>query len=285
MPHHPPFRKRLLIDGSPGATTLLLPAAHCAIPSFDVVLAADTGWFLDQSLDHLNVLRRIATGAGMDWVRAHTGDTARDSLNGVRVPLPLHTLTADNTYGRLAQGCARRQGVALRSAVRHQLGHPRPTPAPEGVAAECTTGTALDQAHAPPPAGPHYVRHRHPVVHIGWTSTDCRALLAHHEPPTDLDLACLACPMRSNRSWRYLRTTDRAAFAEAVAVDTALRHAHPDPAPHGMPPGTLFFLHPDRVPLDQADLSPNTGPQLSGCMPRACRSEGDGTWQTKGGNR
>ena len=80
MPHHPPFRKRLLIDGSPGATTLLLPAAHCAIPSFDVVLAADTGWFLDQSLDHLNVLRRIATGAGMDWVRAHTGDTARDSL-------------------------------------------------------------------------------------------------------------------------------------------------------------------------------------------------------------
>jgi len=286
MPHHPPSRKRLLlIDGNPGATTLLLLAAHGAIPAFDAVLAPYTGWFPNQTLDHLDLLGRIATGVGMDWVRAETEDTAQESLDGARVPLPLHTLTADDVAGRLPQGCARRQGMALRGAVRHLLGYPRPTSVPGHVVVECATGAGLEQARIPLTRGPRYVRYRRPLVDIGWTSTDCRALLAHHELPADLDLACIACPMRSHRAWRHLRTTDPAAFAEAVAVDATLRHGHPDPALRGMPPGTLFFLHPDRVPLDRADLSVDHGPQLSGCVPRACRREGDGTWLRKGGNR
>ena len=270
MTHHPPPRKRLLlVDGSPGATTLLVLAAQGEIPPFDAALIPDTGWIPEQTRRELTALRKTASDAATAWIRAETGDTARDSLAVTVLPLPLFTLTADGVAGRVPQGCARRQGVALSGAVRRLLGYPRPTLLPDQVVAECATGTTLDQAQPPPSAGPRYLRFRHPLTDTGWTNTSCIAFLAHHGLPATLDLACIACPLRSNRSWRHLKACDPAAFAEAVAVDATLRHGHPDPVLRGMPPGTEFFLHRDLVPLDQADLEAgtDTGTDRSGCVP------------------
>ncbi|WP_236572283.1 hypothetical protein [Nocardiopsis sp. FR4] len=245
----PPRQRLLLLDGSPGATTLLLLAAHGALPAFDAVLVPDTRWYPPRTYRYLERLHHIAAEAAKPWHWAKTSDTAQECLNSHRsCPLPLFTLTPDGIPGRLPQVCARRQGISLADTTRRLLGCPRPTSVPEGVVAECATGEALEHAHHPLAIGPRYVRFHRPLVDIGWTSTDCAAFLAHYELPADLDLACTACPMRSNRSWRHLRATDPAAFADAVAVDTLIRHGHPEAASHGMPPGTTFFLHPDRIP-------------------------------------
>lgn len=289
MTHRPPPRKRvLLIDGGPGATTLLVLAAHGAIPTFDAVVALDTSQNLTRTHrthHRLAELRQMAVAADMDWILATTGDTVQVSLDGSVVPLPLFTLTPDGAQGRLPHGCTRRQGVALAGAVRDLLGHPRPRPVPEGIVAECATGTTLGQAHTSSSIGPHYVRVRLPLTDIGWTHDDCVAFLAHHELPAELDLACLACPMRSNRSWRHLRDTEPAAFADAIAVDAALRHGHPSPELRGMPRGTTFFLHEDRVPLDQVDLTEPRGSEPSGCTPWTYRGNGSGDSKQKDGNR
>lgn len=285
MTHHPPPRSRVvLIDGGPGATTLLVLAANGVISRFDAVVVLDTG----RNLAHhrpLVGLRRIAVGAGMDWILAETGPVVQASLDSSVLPLPMFTLAPDGAQGRLPNGCARRQSFALLGVVRHLLGYPRPRPVPDGVVAECATGTALGQVQTPPSTGPHYVRVRHPLTEIGWTRSDCAAFLAHHSLPAELDLACVACPLRSNQPWRHLREADSATFADAVAVDATLRHGHPDPARRGMPPGTQFFLHPDRVPLDQVDLTGPNGSELSGCAPWACRGNGTGTPEQEGGNR
>ncbi|MFE9246441.1 hypothetical protein [Nocardiopsis sp. NPDC006938] len=285
MTHHPPLRTRLLlIDGSPGATTLLVLAAHGAIPAFDAVVALDIGRNLVRS-QPLVALRQMAIAAGMDWNLAQTGDTVQAALDGTVLPLPLFTLTPDGVRGRLPHGCARRQSFALTGVVRQLLGYPRPRPVPDGIVAECATGTALGQPQAPPSTGPRYVRVRHPLIEIGWTRSDCAAFLAHHELPAELDLACIACPLRSNRAWRQLREDAPAAFAEAVAVDTTLRHGHPSPARRGMPPGTQFFLHPDRVPLDQVDLTEPGEAEPSGCTPWTRRGNGHGNSEQRGSNR
>lgn len=286
MTHHPPPHTRvLLIDGSPGATTLLILAAHGAIPMFHAVLVPDTGKNLTQTHRPLAALRRMATAAGMDWTPAKAGNPVQSSLDGAVLPLPLFTLTPDGAPGQLPHGCARRQGVALSGIVRHLLGYPRPRPVPDRIVAECGTGTTLGQAEAPPSIGPRYVRLRHPLIEIGWTDADCAAFLAHHELPAELDLACVACPVRSNQSWRHLRENDPAAFAEAVAVDVALRHGHPNSARRGMPPGTTYYLHPDRVPLDQVDLTEPNGSEPNACTPWTCRGNGSGDSEQRGGNR
>lgn len=266
MAHHtPPCTRLLLLDGSPGATALLLMAAHGAMPRFDAVLVPNTRWEPKHSRQDLNTLARLATDAGMRWIHAPTGDTQRDVLEGVIMPLPLHTLTADGVRGRLPQVCAHRQGVALSTSVRRLLGHPRPYPVPQGAMARCATGATLDHTRDPLPSGPPYLRFHRPLIDIGWTKADCAALVAYHGLPRHLDLACLACPQRSNTAWRHLRQNSSAEWDEAVAVDATVRHGHPDPASRGMPPGTTFHLHPDRLPLEQADLSPNTDPH--GCLP------------------
>lgn len=262
----------LLIDGSPGANALLLLAAQQVLPRFDAVLVPDTGWMLPRTRRQLDRLAGVATtdaNIGMRWVRAQTSDTAREALEGVALPLPLHTLTVDGAQGRLPQGCARRQGVALSNTVRRLLGHPRPHPIPEGVVAECAIGTTLDHTGTPAPTGPPYIRFRRPLTTIGWTDADCVALLTYYGLPTALDMACLACPQRTNPAWRCVRDNDPQTFADAVAVDVTLRHGHPDPASYGRPSGTTFYLHPDRVPLDQADLESgtSTGTDRSGCAP------------------
>lgn len=273
MTHHPPARFRvLLIDGSPGATTLLVLAAHGAIPRFDAVMALDTGRNLARA-HPLIALRRVAVASGMDWILATTEPTVQSSLDGSVMPLPLFTLSGDGVPGQLPQGCARRQGVTLSGAVRRLLGYPRPRRVPEGVVVECATGTTLGQAPAPPSTGPRYVRITHPLIDIGWTSSDCAALLAHHGLPADLDLVCSACPMRSNGSWRRLRETDPATFAEAIAVDVTLRHGHPSSAPRGMPPGTTYYVHPSRAPLADVDLGIDLGAVPDGCSPWSCRSD------------
>lgn len=259
----------LLIDGTPGAITLLLLASQRVVPSFEAVLVPDTGWMLPRTRRDLDRLANLATDTGMRWIHAPTGNTAHETVNGPLMPLPLYTLNADGAQGRLPQGCAQRQGVALSNTVRRLLGHPRPHPVPEGVVAECATDTTLDHTGTPDPTGPTYIRFRRPLIAIGWTDADCAALLTYYGLPTTMDLACIACPLRSNRAWRHLRDTDPASFADAVAVDVTLRHGHPDPALHGRPSGTTFYLHPDRVPLGQTDLESgtSTGTDRSGCAP------------------
>ncbi|MCK9872435.1 hypothetical protein [Nocardiopsis dassonvillei] len=277
----PPRQRLLLMDGSPGGATLLVLAARGAIPTFDAVLVPDTRWYPAQTYRYLERLRRIATEAAMPWHWAATSDTTQDCLNRYRsCPLPLFTLTPDDVPGRLPQGCARRQGTALATTVRHLLSYPRPTPVPDGIRAECARGEGLEHACHPMASGPRYVLFRRPLADIGWTQRDCRAFLGHHGLDEEPSLACVACPLRSNQGWARLRATEPAAFAEAVAVDATLRHGHPEAALHGMPPGTTFFLHPDRVPLDQADLSADTDAVTDGCVPWACRGvePGDAAW-------
>lgn len=273
-----PRRRLLLLDGSPGATTLLVLSAHGALPGFDAVLVPDTGWYPASTYRHLDTLRHIATDAAMDWEPVGTGNIARDTLESrLPCPLPLFTLTPDGTPGRLPQGCARRQAQALTNHIRRLLGHPRPAALPRGVLAECAIGLGLDHSHTAE-SGPPFVAFTYPLADIGWTDRDCHAFLHHHELDEAPGLACLACPNRSNHGWARLHDSDPMAFARAVAVDTMLRHGHPNPALSGMPRGTTHFLHPDRVPLDQADLAPDDGLTPQGCKPWACRGDaGQGT--------
>ncbi|MEV6822101.1 hypothetical protein AB0M72_25475 [Nocardiopsis dassonvillei] len=262
-----PRLRLLLLDGSPGAAALLLLAAHRALPSFDAVLVPDTGWYPASGYRALNRLRGIASEAAMGWEPVKTAPIAHRTLNPRgSVPLPLFALHPDGTPGRLPEGCARSTAMALTQRIRHLLGYPRSTPVPDGIVAHCATGNGTDHAHQGPAVGPSFVRLHRPLVDLGWSAQDCRALLFHHGLDPDPDLSCTACPHRSDRSWARLRRTEPDVFADAVAVDTLVRHGRPRAATHGMPPGTTFAA-PD------------------GCVPWACHGPATGGAADGGGIR
>ncbi|MBB4930650.1 hypothetical protein F4561_001470 [Lipingzhangella halophila] len=266
----------LLLDGTPGAAALLVLATHRAIPGFDAMLIPDTGAYPARLYRYLDRLARIAAEAGTQvlWVDAGVTPALSETHTSL---LPLYTRTAEGTHGRMVSGCAYRQSHAVDAAIADLLGYPSAATVAAGVLADCVLGLGAEQPQHARPATARYRRNRYPLVELGWSSADCRAYLHHHELAHPPDMACTPCPNRTNASWAELRATDPQAWQQAVALDAALRHGPQSMAPCGMPQETTCYLHPERVPLDQADLDAERTPRPTPCVPWACRGTRAGT--------
>jgi hypothetical protein len=74
---------------------------------------------------------------------------------------------------------------------------------------------------------------------------DCLRWLKAHGYPTPPKSACIGCPFHNRRGWQEMKANDPEAFADAVAVDAALR------AGAGGTRG-LEYMHASRLPLAEA---------------------------------
>ena len=88
--------------------------------------------------------------------------------------------------------------------------------------------------------------YEYPLMDRGMTRADCIDwCLANgfDEPPRS---ACVGCPFRHDREWRWLQEHSPSDWRDAVEFDKAIRKC-------GGMRGNVF-LHADRVPLDEVDL-------------------------------
>jgi hypothetical protein len=94
-----------------------------------------------------------------------------------------------------------------------------------------------------------WIEHRWPLIEKRMRRGDCLEWLKRHGYPEPAKSACTFCPYHSNEQWRALDAED---FADAVKLDTIIRHQR-DRAHHQKK--VELFLHRSAVPLDQVDLS------------------------------
>src|SRR5690625_5333016 len=94
----------LLLDGSPGATTVLLLGAHHVLEGLDHVLYADTGLYPASTERYLKQVHALCRQAGAELVRADATDIAERAWSQSPSPLPLFTLDRYGTTGRLPNG-------------------------------------------------------------------------------------------------------------------------------------------------------------------------------------
>ena len=80
---------------------------------------------------------------------------------------------------------------------------------------------------------------------------DCLRWCERHGYPTPPKSACTFCPYHSDAQWRALRDDDPESFADAVAIDQAIRNGI---GPR-LPNGGGWFVHRSCVPLADVDLS------------------------------
>lgn len=95
------------------------------------------------------------------------------------------------------------------------------------------------------PARQAWQKTRWPLIELGMTRRDCLAWLAARGYPEPPKSACLGCPFHSDAMWRELRDDSPDEWADTIAVDKAMREGD----------GGAEFMHRQRVPLDQVDLS------------------------------
>ncbi|GAA4935662.1 hypothetical protein GCM10023224_15540 [Streptomonospora halophila] len=286
-PHRPaPALKLLSLGAGVQSSTLLLLAAHGAIPTFDHALFADTGWEPPAVYRHLERLEAVAADAGIPLLRVAAGNIRDDALSPehrfASMPLFIKGPNGERRMGR--RQCTSEYKVRpLKREARRLLGYPHPARVPTGVTAEQAIGISVDEVHRAKDADVGYLRNVFPLLDIGWTRRDCAAFLTLHDLGDTPKSACIGCPFRSNESWAEMRATDPASFEDAVTFDAAIRHGPPGATANGMPLQGTAYLHRDRIPLDQVDFGIDTGPEPDGCSPWSCRGDEAGSGPAGGG--
>ncbi len=208
--------------------------------------------------------------------------------------MPLYILNQDGRPGMTRRQCTGEYKIKpIKAKVRELLGYPYPARIPKGTFAEQWVGISTDEFHRAKDADVQYMRNRHPLIDMGWSRTDCTRYLTTLGLADTPKSSCLGCPFHGNAQWRHIRDTSPTEWADVVAFDAAIRKGNARANAVGNRLLGEAFLHPSRLPLDQAPIDHVTAAEWAalqqppgtsavdaeeleqgvenGCSPWACR--------------
>ncbi|MBF9132752.1 hypothetical protein I0C86_27910 [Plantactinospora sp. S1510] len=256
------------------SSTLLLLAAQGDIPGFDAAIFADTSWEPTAVYRHLDLLTGIAKRAGIEVVRVGTGDIRADALdpNHRFASMPLFTLGPRGERGMGRRQCTSEYKIKpIKAEVRRRLGYPHPARVPAGVRAQMAIGISLDEIGRARDSDVRYMHNVFPLLDLSWRRTDCLRFLAERGLGDTPKSSCVGCPFHDDGFWLALREHSPQEWADAVAFDRSIRNGSARANTDGHPLRGQFFLHRQRVPLDEVVLRPRPRPaDAPGCGPWTC---------------
>lgn len=152
--------------------------------------------------------------------------------------------------GQMMRTCTKALKIdAVTQKTRELLGLKKGQRVPKGVKVEVLIGISTDEKQrAGGFAAESWQTVRYPLLEADMSFASCIRWLEarqYRRPPRS---RCIICPYRSNESWRALNPKE---FEQACEVDDLLRAG--GTAQRGM--GSLPYLHSDRVPLRNVDLT------------------------------
>jgi hypothetical protein len=275
-----PAGRYLSLGAGVQSSTLLLLACHGRIRRFDAAIFADTRWEPAAVYRHLHRLEQLATRAGIPVVRVSAGDIRADALDPAHrfASMPLFTLGPNGERGMARRQCTSEYKIKpLKAEIRRRLGYPHPRRVPAGLVAEMAIGISLDEVHRARDSDVGYMRNTFPLLDLRWRRSDCLTYLAEHGLGDTPKSSCVGCPFHDDGFWLRLKRDSPGEWAQAVTFDAAIRHGSARANADGHPLRGQFFLHRQRVPLDEVILrpQPERAGDRPGCGPWACPAEPD----------
>ena len=213
------------------------------LPKPDRIIFADTQAEPQAVYQAVEEDQEHAKRAGIPFDTVTNGDlNATDKWGGVTIPA--HTLNPRTG----SKGMLRRQCTHLfkvRPIRRHlrALGATRAT---------IHLGITTDEATRMKPSNVQWITHSYPLIDRNLSREDCDAYLQRLGIAA-VKSACVFCPYRSNYGWAKIRANP-SDWKAAIAYDEQLRDKRPE--------GGELFVHPDRVPLREAQV-----PDLASMIP------------------
>lgn len=239
------------------STTLALMAAHGEFGHMpDMAIFADTGAEPTPIYEQLKWLQsgnvlpfpiHIISAGNMreETLRAVDGES------GFHSRPPFHVLNPDGSAGMIRRQCTQDFKIEpIIKEVRRIVGLARGRKGPANPIVEQWIGISRDEIQRAANSRVRWIHNRFPLLEKDMRRSDCMAWLERHGYEVPPKSACSECPFRSNSEWRWLRDNDPAGWDSAVQVDRALRKEG-----NKIPLDGQLFVHRDRVPLDQADIS------------------------------
>jgi hypothetical protein len=240
------MKRFLSLGAGVQSSTLALMIAGGEFPMIDAAIFADVGAEPQTVYDWLNWLEQQLP---FPVYRVNGGNLRERIMRRVRREKsgsggpPFYT----TPNGMLPRQCTRdHKLVPIEREQRRLLGLSGKR-GPKEIVAEAWLGISFDEAMRMKPARLRFVRNVYPLVDRGLTRGHCLEWMARKGYPTPPRSACTFCPYRSDQEWKGLKQRDPEAFADAVAMDKAIRGGFVDSTEQ-------LFVHRSRVPLDQVDF-------------------------------
>ena len=238
------------------STTMALMAAHGEIgPMPDCAIFADTGWEPKAVYDHLAWLRSpnvlpfpvhvVSKGNIRENILAR-----RNTTGGRFASIPFFTVNPNGKEGIGRRQCTSEYKLTpIMHELRRLLGK-GPRDRIRAGSVEVWIGISLDEAIRKRPARQQWMTNRHPLLEPStrMTRKDCLLWLDERGYPCPPKSSCVGCPFHSDAHWRDMRDAAQDEWADAVAVDRAIRLGNA----RGMRP--IEYMHDSRRPLDEVDL-------------------------------
>lgn len=241
----------LSLGGGIQSTTLALLAAHGEIgPMPDLAIYAPVG-DAEATREHI---RWLASGNVLPFPVVELEEAAvplrqaiqnRVEQSGRSVSIPV--FLEGKKRGQDRRQCTREYKVDRLNAKQRELLGFKPRQRIPSGSAEVWIGFSTEEVVRAGAAFEGWAVNRFPLLEERMSINNCVAWLRRKGYPIPPRSKCTFCPYRTNAEWRWLQENDPAAWADAIAIDEAIRDT----------PGTRSrsFLHADRVPLATVDLS------------------------------
>jgi hypothetical protein len=229
---------------------MLFMAIRGDLPRPDRIVFADTQAEPEAVYQAVQEDRQHAEDEGIPFDIVTYGDlSATDKWGGVSIPA--HTLNPQTgSKGMLRRQCTGRFKVDPIKRHLRALGYKH---------VRMLLGITTDESIRVKDSRVGWIENVYPFIARNISRDDCDAYLRRLGKAA-VKSACVFCPYRSNYGWAKIRAnpTD---WAAAIEYDRKLRHKRPI--------GGELFVHPDRVPLEEAQV-----PDLSTMIPLF--DDGDG---------
>lgn len=165
----------------------------------------------------------------------------------VKIPVPMYW--AGPKSGMSPRTCTRNFKIdPIRKFVRENMGAAKKV--------RMLIGISTDEAHRAKASNVAYIENVYPLLDAGMTRGHCLDWMNSRGYPKPPKSSCTFCGFHSDVEWRALSKEE---FRDAVRFETQLQVAYAKTALSGVP-----YLHRDRIPLDQVDLTASSQIDLWG---------------------
>jgi 3'-phosphoadenosine 5'-phosphosulfate sulfotransferase (PAPS reductase)/FAD synthetase len=264
--------KILSLGAGVQSTTLLLLSAAGEIPKLDAAIFSDTGWEPASVYKHLNRLdEEIAKPANIPIYRVSAGNIRNDALNPESrfASMPMFVKNVDGSPGMARRECTREYKIKpITRKVRELLGaevneHGKVGRVKKGQQLEQWIGISKDEIQRAKDSQVSYIKHRFPLLEMGWSRGDCLTYLASTSFGNTPKSSCIGCPFHGNDQWRIMKNEKPDEWEDAVAFDKAIRNGNPRALANGNELRGKFYLHRSLVPLDEAPVERLTRAEIA----------------------
>ncbi len=210
------------------------------LPRVDVAIHSDTQHERQSTYAYAAQWTPWLTERGVKVATVHNqGRGGTDVvIGGNETPIPAHAVTEDGD-GIIRRQCTNTWKI---QPIRRYLQEHR-----NGQPVELWLGISTDEFHRAKDADVQYITHRFPLLELGMSRADCLTWLADHGLASPGKSSCVFCPYLNRKAWQSMKREGGSDWQHAVAMDALIRDVRP--------PGQLF-VHPKRVPLEQAVTIP-----------------------------